>query len=689
MGVRAAAIPRPSDDAQLLILRVAGLALAYFLAAKLGLRLAYSNENVTSVWPPTGIAVAALVLLGPKLWPGVTLGAILANLSNSAGAGTSIGIAAGNTLAPLLAVTLLRRGGFDPALHRLRDVLGLVFLGGLASMLVSATGGVVALSIAGDVGSLASTWLVWWVGDALGVVLFAPLILTFATKEKESSPFLARPWEAVALFTGASIASLLVFSTHVPLAHLVFPFAIWTAVRFSPRGASALTVLVSVIAIVQTVNGHGPFSMLNRTTNLLSLQTFNAAVALASLSLAAVIAERRVAQVALRGAADELEDRVAVRTEQLASSEERMSEAQALAHIGSWRWDVAADTVAWSDELYRIYGLEPQGSPATFQAYIDHVHPEHREQVLNAVRGTLETGRSFDHSYRVVRPNGEVRWVHARGEVVVDPALRKTVGLRGFCHDVTERKEIEDAMRSALEGERDLGRKLRLLDEFKDSLLTAVSHELRTPLTVIIGLASTLQRPVTLPADEQRDLMRRLEANAHRLDSLLMDLLDVDRLNRGVIEPRPRATGLEGVVLRALESLDVHDHPFTVEVGDVAASVDPAHAERIAENLLANAAKHTPPGTHVWIRADRDAEGVTLIVDDAGPGVPEAIRDAVFEPFRRGDGASNAPGTGVGLALVARFARLNGGRAWVEERSGGGASFRVLFPAATVPPPES
>jgi signal transduction histidine kinase len=165
-----------------------------------------------------------------------------------------------------------------------------------------------------------------------------------------------------------------------------------------------------------------------------------------------------------------------------------------------------------------------------------------------------------------------------------------------------------------------------------------------------------------------------------RLDRLLADLLDVDRLNRGVIEPRPRATPLASAARRALDGLDMKEHDVRIDVADAVVAADTAHLERIIENLLSNAAKHTPPGTTVRVRTEEGADGVVLIVEDSGPGVPADVRELIFEPFRRGDVASHVQGTGVGLSLVARFARVNGGRAWVEERTGGGASFRVLLP---------
>jgi two-component system, NtrC family, sensor histidine kinase GlrK len=134
--------------------------------------------------------------------------------------------------------------------------------------------------------------------------------------------------------------------------------------------------------------------------------------------------------------------------------------------------------------------------------------------------------------------------------------------------------------------------------------------------------------------------------------------------------------------LRVLEVLEVERHPVAIDVKPTTLLVDPAHVERVVENLIMNAVKHTPAGTRIRVRTENGQGAITLIVEDEGPGVPIELRDAIFEPFTQGETPSHAPGTGIGLSLVAKFARLNGGQAWVEERPGGGSSFRVVFPAA-------
>jgi PAS domain S-box-containing protein len=266
--------------------------------------------------------------------------------------------------------------------------------------------------------------------------------------------------------------------------------------------------------------------------------------------------------------------------------------------------------------------------------------------------------------------------------------------------EVTERRQVEerlcaalnhervatDRLAAALAGERAAAEHLRTLDELKSGFLQAVSHDLRTPLASVLGISLTLQRGRGQlgPADTD-DLLGRLTANARKLDRILTGLLDLERLDRGIIELHRERVDLArlvaGVVSEAREEL-LSSHPVSLELLPVQVLADAAKVERIVENLLANAARHTNPGTPIWVRVTRGDRGALLCVDDAGPGVPVEQRESIFRPFQRGHGVgSYAPGSGVGLALVAQFASLHDGHAWVEDRAGGGASFRVLLPA--------
>jgi signal transduction histidine kinase len=238
----------------------------------------------------------------------------------------------------------------------------------------------------------------------------------------------------------------------------------------------------------------------------------------------------------------------------------------------------------------------------------------------------------------------------------------------------------------ALQGERDAVERLKAADEVKNTFLQAVSHDMRTPLTAILGGALTLQRRRELAISEEdaEDMAERLAANARKLNRLVTDLLDLDRLNRGIVDPALAPTDLGSLVSSVIDGLDpAVQARVRVTAQHVVIPVDAAKVERIVENLVMNAVRHTHDGSTIWVRARREPGGALIAVEDDGAGVPPDLREAIFEPFRQGgDGSDPSPGLGIGLSLVARFAELHGGRAWVEEREGGGASFRVFLPLA-------
>jgi PAS domain S-box-containing protein len=355
-------------------------------------------------------------------------------------------------------------------------------------------------------------------------------------------------------------------------------------------------------------------------------------------------------------------------------------------------WEADPETLAFTFLSHRasiMLGRTREWGAAGPHAWGDHVHPEDRERATALVRQALASpGQDLSLEYRALGPEGEPMWF--RDLVRVGADARGGNLLRGLIVDITDRKRAEQALRrseqkysDAFRREREATQRLRALDEMKNTFLEAVSHDLRTPLTSILGSAITLEQAgLDVPRSDALDLLRRIATNARKLERLLSDLLDLDRLQRGIVSPQRRLTDVSALVSQAVKESDLlGGREVELEEGTVVANVDAAKVERIVENLLANAARHTPAGTPIWIRVARQDGGVEIVVEDAGPGVPDDMKDAVFEPFRQGDGAPNpSPGVGVGLSLVARFAELHGGRAWVEDRPDGGASFHVLLP---------
>jgi len=343
--------------------------------------------------------------------------------------------------------------------------------------------------------------------------------------------------------------------------------------------------------------------------------------------------------------------------------------------------DTSMKTMYASPQVEDITGIPPDEWADDADAWADALHPDDREHVLGRYLAAVAAEEPWSDEYRMRTRDGRTIWVHDETTFIHDDEGRHAM-LLGVISDITERKLAEHALRESEQREREAAERLRALDEMKNTFLAAVSHELRSPLTAILGLALTLERSEMLE-DDRTDLLERLAANARKLDRLLKDLLDIDRLNRGIVDPQLRVTDVGALARRTIESLDaLADRSIMVFAEPVVISVDPAKVERIVENLLMNAARHTKPDRTIWLRVQPERGGVLIVVEDDGLGVPEELREAIFEPFRQGPGSSSShsPGTGIGLSLVGRFATLHGGRAWVEEREGGGASFRVSLP---------
>jgi len=312
------------------------------------------------------------------------------------------------------------------------------------------------------------------------------------------------------------------------------------------------------------------------------------------------------------------------------------------------------------------------------------VHPDDRERVETADL-TSNTGADvrFSLEYRMIAKDGRIVWV--QDDAVLVRMQGRAPFWQGFLLDITERKHAEEQLEHALEVERQATTRLRALDDMKNTFLQAVSHDLRTPLAAILGLAITLERgDVHLEESDAKDLAHRIAGNARRLDRLVTNLLDLDRLARGIVAPKRTPTDVGGLVRRVVaESELIADSRLRTDIRPAIVPADAAKVERIVENLLANTARHTPPDSTVWIAVRLVDDGVMVLVEDDGPGVAPELRETIFEPFQQGpDAPAHAPGVGVGLTLVRRFAELHGGRAWVDDREGGGASFRVFLPLA-------
>jgi PAS domain S-box-containing protein len=310
------------------------------------------------------------------------------------------------------------------------------------------------------------------------------------------------------------------------------------------------------------------------------------------------------------------------------------------------------------------------------------LHPDDRDRILaESARITPESG-SWALEYRLIHKEGRIVWVRDQA-LLVRGDDGEPLFWQGVLSDITPLKQAEEELEQALTVARLAAEQLREADRIKNAFLQAVSHDLRSPLSAILGSAVTLQHEdeLDIPLETRREMVGGIARKARKLTGLVSDLLDMERLAQGQLEPRLSPVDVGGLVQRVVRETDVLGRrDVKVDAPPVTIAVDDSMVERIVENLLGNAAKHTGPEATVWVRVFPIDGGIVIAVEDDGPGVPGDLREALFEAFRRGPGARDVAGLGLGLSIVARFAELHGGHAWVEDREGGGASFRVLLP---------
>jgi PAS domain S-box-containing protein len=656
--------------------KVALVAGVYFGAAKFGLTLGFENSSITAVWPPTGIALAALLIWGYRVWPGIALGALLANSWTGVPVLAVLGITTGNTLEALTgAYLLLNVAQFRPDLERVKDVVALA-LAAAISTIVSATVGVASLALAGSVasGELASAWRVWWLGDLGGDLLVATVLLVFAAAIRTK----ARPErvaESGALLAALVGVALLVLSQRTDLAYLMFPLLVWAALRFGQRGATFASLIVAGIAVFFTSRGMGPFVSGTRDDSLLLSQTFMGLTALTALLLAAVNAERERAREALRSARDGLEQMVGERTDALKRKELQLSEAQRLAHIGSWEWDITADEVTWSDELYRIYGLDAERFGASYEAFLERVHPDDREAAQEAVGNALEDPGPFEYYHRLVRPDGAVRTLHARGDLVVgdDGA---PVHMFGTAQDVTERIEADEEA-----------------DRLKEEFFALVSHELRTPLSSIKGYLELLveEKGGAHTNERAREFLATIGRNSRQLERLVGDLLFAAQVQHGDFAVEDGSVDLNEVLARSVDTVVPWAEERGMNLTLVADHVgttggDEDRLSQLFDNLISNALKYTPDGGRVEVSLRREAGAALIQVRDTGIGISAAERSRIYDRFFRATAATerSIPGAGLGLTIAKAIAEAHGGCIGIESEEGAGTTVSLQLPLERV-----
>jgi PAS domain S-box-containing protein len=676
------------------------LAAAYLVAAKLSLLLAIPPGYATAVWPPSGIALAAMLLLGVRVWPGIWLGAALTNLTVGGSPLVAVLIATGNTLEAVAAATWiqrsLKRSGYFSSVE---DVIRFMVSSAFGALIAAAVG-VLSLGLTGTMpwSEFALNAWTWWQGDASGMLIVAPLIISWASGERPRwAP--SRAIEAAVLAVSLALTSMFIFGgaapagEGLPLAFFAFPFMIWVALRFGRREVTTASTIVCAIAIWHSLHGQGAFALGATNTSLLFLLAYTSTLVITGLVLSAVIGERERAMTALQVSHDRLELSVEERTLELEVANQSLR-AELAEH------ERQAEVLRQSEERFRlivdgvkdyaIIMLDRLGKVAAWNAAAETIYGYTAREAIGGHFSRFYTDEDIarqwpEHELMVARGEGRIEdegWrVRKDGSRfaanVIITALRGGDGaLQGFTkvtRDLTTRRRLEALQESE-----------RQTNEF----LAMLSHELRNPLAPIVNALGLMK---SRPASEHTELRVVVERQVGHLARIVDDLLDVSRITGGKIALKKQVLDLNAVVSLALEScrplLEARKHTVDLRLSDEPLQVD-ADATRLSQvllNLINNAVKYTPEGGRVYLETKRDDDVAVLCVRDNGIGISAALLPKVFDLFVQGDRSLDRTegGLGIGLTLVRRLVEMHGGSvAAFSDGPGDGSEFVVRLPLA-------
>ncbi|MBJ6763522.1 MASE1 domain-containing protein [Myxococcaceae bacterium JPH2] len=653
--------------------RALALGVAFLALQRISARFLFEPLRGSAVWLPAGVSLAFLLRSPLRMWPAL-LTAVLGvefGIAVAQGFPSQVGLlwGLGNALRMGLGAVLMRQVlGTPVLLIRVREVAGLLVLGSLVAALPSATLGALASVQWLQSPSFWREWVSWWLSDALGTVLVAPVLLTWWPL-RSRVPRLASGLEVGLVVAVAVLVTAFLFRQPAnesspgilaTLPYAAFPVVITAALRMGPRGAATVAAMMGSVAIWYTSLGLGPFGTLSVDSNeqVLSVQTFLAVLTLSGLTLAAVAAERSRAEKAQR----------------------------VLAQAGA----VLGESLDWRGTLPRV--LELLVPELCDGAALWLMRPDRTMEPL-ASAGTcsarpLDPSLSeFNRSWRGPGGSGLVAPMWTGGQVVgaltvctgpASPPLGQGAqalaeDLARRCAQALERARLFDEAREAIAA--------------RDEFIAIAAHEMRTPLAALTlrvhGLEARLRRP-DVP-DEVRDKVQLLARQVSRLTQLVENLLDVGRINTGRLELRRESMDLSELVLEVVERF----RDAAARAGcELRASVAPrlmgtwdrARLEQALTNLLANAIKFGA-GQPVEVSLAREGERrVRLQVCDHGIGVPEDALERIFGRFERAVSSRRYGGLGLGLFLTRQIAEAHGGTVSASSQPGQGACFVLELP---------
>jgi len=601
----------------------------YFLAGRLGLSIPFTSGNISPVWPASGIAMAAILLWGYRIWPGIALGALLVNFFSPIPALASFGLAAGNTMSALLGAYLVRQTKVDLSFSRLRDVLGVVAAAALSPIVAASVGTTVLfLSHTQAWSGFGQAWRVWWLGDAMGVVIVIPLLFTCSSFPLW--PKRSRSLELLALSVGLLGTCFSIFwrtglaKRDDVLAFVVFPFIIWAAIRFRAAGAALATTLIAAIAIWSTAEGTGPFVKNNALHNVILLQAFIAVVSASGLMLAAFVTERQ-------------------RTEDKLLEQTRLLD---LANDAIFVRSLEDRVSYWNQGAERLFGWK-QEEILGMRVY-DVLRTEFPKP-LSEIRAQIIREGTWVGELTHTKRNGSRVTVASRWSIWRDRSGRP-LGFLELNTDVTDRRQAEEHLLALS------GRLLKVQDDERRRIARELHDSLGQYLAAAkIELQILSQSQESVPSDKLRDPMQFVERAiaetrtiSYLLHPPLLDETGFASAARWYVDGFSKRCGI-------VANLDIPPQMprFRREIETA--------LFRILQESLTNVHRHSGTRTVDIGLALEDAT-LIMVVKDHGKGIPPQV----LNRFR-----STGNGVGVGIAGMRERIKEMGGTLEIESDQNG------------------
>ncbi|MGK7878402.1 MAG: MASE1 domain-containing protein [Xenococcaceae cyanobacterium] len=721
--------------------KVAVVAIACFSNAWLTISLMGLGAEASAVWPPAGIALAALLLWGERVWPGIFLGDFLLMQMLGAPWELALSSALGSTASAIVAVKLLRRFGFSPSLERLRDVLALVLLAAIFSSIVNATVDIAAQFLAGRLewSNFWQNWWILWLGDSTGILVITPLLLRVKLASQALFRIRKRPpkrlVEAGICLSLLGCVSWVVFAykgmaaiTQYPLEYLPFPFVVWAALRFRFWGAIMSSPIVSGMAIWGVLEEGGPFVVKAPDLNqaILLLQTFMGVVTITALVLSAVMSEREQAEDQLRDTLDR--DRllaelagVALRIRQSLDLEQifntTVAEIRSLlqadrVYIRYLYDNEQAKIVAESvDPCYQsLLGWSPDDQLLQeIQTLFAHTNvlvaddttqlensPALREYYLrNQVRATLVVPLMVNKQLLgvlVAHQCSDMRhWLKSEVDLLEQLATQVTIAIQQaqlYKQVQTLNSNLERQVEERTLQLQEKMREVQDLYEMKNIFLQAVSHDLRTSIMGLLMILKNLHHRSGDSVSISHSILDRIIESSNR-QLTLINALSEDHFSqqRQIVLNCQRLSVREIVedIVEDFESL-FRQNQATLKnlIPDnlPATAADPAQLRCVFENLLTNALKHNPPGINLTIEATIEKGMIRCTVTDNGMGMSQQQCEQLFKIYVRSLHNQRLTGIGLGSYQCRQIIQAHGGKIGVNSTPGIGSQFWFTLPVA-------